>query len=264
MKTPFKILMLSAAILAGSAALVPHSARAAEIPDASAVPKSNLVAVLANEDSLGFCGALGAFKDATLAQISSVRQAIESDKGKNQLLLEQRNADKDAKITDARSGEDQAMASVFASLESQAVTASQKSAVKEFEKAVRDATSARQERVDAALSSYRTGVKAALDLQKSQIDAAVAAYQSAMEKSLSDASANCSSGIASATLRVSLKANLKAAKAQLLGDEKNIDGAKAKIDALLAARRKSIVSADQDFHGSLNAARNQLKINFPN
>jgi len=246
---------------------VPHFASAdvgTISPDAPAPVNSALVAALTSEDTLGFCGALSAFKDKTLAQVATVTAAIESDKSKNQLLVQQRESDKDAAITTARTGESQTMASVFGNLEARATTATQKAAVKEFEKAVSDTTAIRQGKVDAAVSTYRAGLKSSLDLQDSQISAAVAAFQASLQKSLTDANSDCASGIASATLRVSLKSNLKAAKAALVADENKIDDASAKITDLLAARRKAIVSADQDFHGALNAARNSLKVAFPN
>ncbi len=244
----------SATSTAAAVSAAPDSGLAIATDTSTGVSASTTIAV-----SGLFCQSLGSFSSSTLAQIATLRTTIVAEKAKQESALAAAITQKDDALAQSRVDESAAMQSVFALLDASAATAGQKTAVKEFKKAVTDATASRQKSVDDALAAYRSGLASALADAKNSFSQTLDDFNTSITANLTAAKTDCSNGKNDVLVRTSVKAALKSAKDKLAKSETSAAGVNAKIKSLLSQRRKTIVAADQDFTGALNAARNVLK-----
>ena len=208
-----------------------------------------------------FCASLPAFSQEALSQVALAKKDFDSRKLGTPVA---RQSQKDQMISQTRATELSAANALFGSLDAVAATGTEKIAVKEFKKAVLDAIAARQSAVNEAMNAYRDGLAPILKDDNGKAAAALDAFQSSVEAALAAAAKGCAAEPNDpSSLRSDAKSALASAKAGLVAAAEASNADQKQIDALATKQKQSILRANQDYRGALNAAKRVLKKSFP-
>ncbi len=209
-----------------------------------------------------FCTRLSDYSSRVTTQINENKDKLASNRDDRSKTLDDRQQQQNQKLQDLRNIDSAKRQSAFSQLEAMAKTDAQKQAVTQFENSVNAAIHARWAAVDAAIQAYQTGVKNIISQRDATAQTTEQNFENAVQAAINNAESQCSGGTAPATVRDTLNAALKAARAQFQTARKDVDKAGPQISALAQTRNAAVKKAMSDFQTALDQARIALKAAF--
>jgi len=176
--------------------------------------------------------------------------------------LELRRIERAADIGKNRTSRDTNRERHFAAIEKRAETDEQKNAVAIFQLAVNTAVDERRKGVDQALEDFREGLDDLLQQRRENVETARARYLSATADAFSEAQGACDQGDDSQGIRQILHSSLRSATGQFQSEIRENANFRPELDELIAARRKTVNQAIEDFQEAIREAHAQLQAAF--
>jgi hypothetical protein len=168
----------------------------------------------------------------------------------------------DAALNDLRGKQDEARNTMYMKLEENAQTDAQKAAVAAFKVTVEQAVTDRRTAVDEAIAAFRKDVDALMGSKTTAVTGAMDTFQASVKAAFETAQTSCASGADPKTVRDTLRASLKDARAKLQVSRQSVVTAGDTIPALAATKKTAIDKAMQDFKTTMEKARTDLKAAF--
>lgn len=185
------------------------------------------------------------------------RKLIRKEKINNKFTERQTALDKN------RTTHDGNRATRYSKLEGKASTTAEKEAVASFQAAVEKAVDTRQAAVDVARNTFVAGVNARAVKAESEANTAIDAYKKSVDAAFVKAKNSCVSGTDGATVRASLREDIKTAREALKTARTAIgESTKTELATLRNARKSAIDSAMSAFKVTFEAEMAKLKAAF--
>lgn len=210
-----------------------------------------------------FCTLLTSHVGSVMSKMGDMGAKLDERRLERDARLASRETERQQKVTDLRAKADSRRAELLAKLEDKATTDAQRQALSAFQSAVNAAVTARRAAIDAANEAFRTGLHAAIADRKAKADAAVKAFKTAITAALNKAKADCAAGVDAATVRANLRTATQAALEKLKSDRQAIDKLGDTVKGLVDARRAAHDKAMADFKAAMEKARADLKAAMP-
>ena len=196
-------------------------------------------------------------------RLNEVQKNIADRKMTRRNIFDEHRDERDAALKTNRNERDAKREEMYAKLFEQAGDDSKKqAAVAAFKSAVETAVANRKQLVDAAIAAFRTGVDAEIGTKKTTINANLSTFKIAVDAAFATAKSDCTSGADPATIRETLRMNLKAARAGMESERKDADTVGEQVRALAEEKKASFATALSDFKLALEQARADLKAAF--
>ncbi len=155
-----------------------------------------------------------------------------------------------------------ALSAHIAKLKALADTDAKKQAVTAYEQVITAALAAKQTAVDAATAAYRTAIDTMAAERQTVLQTTVGAFSGAVKSAEDKAKADCAANVADATVRTAFTQAIKVARQKLTIDRKAVEKGKSALSAATAAERSALKKADEDFRITVEAARKAVQVFF--
>ena len=196
-------------------------------------------------------------------RLGDAQKTIMSRKATRRNVFDENRDERDATLETNRNERDMKREEMYAKLLERAGDDTKKqAAVAAFKAAVETAVANRKQAVDAAIEAFRTGVDAAIGSKKTTVDSSLATFKTAVDAAFATAKSGCESGTDPATVRETLQASLKAARASMGSERKDADTVGEQVRSLAEAKKTSFATALSEFKLAMEQARADLKAAF--
>lgn len=137
--------------------------------------------------------------------------------------------------------------------------ADDQAAINAFEAQIEAAVAKRRAAIDAALTAYLQGVQDTLGSRQDKMASALATMKASIEAAMTQAKADCASGVDKQTVFQTLQASIKAAREKFAADRKASEATSTELEALKKTRETAIKAAIETFKTEAKTARDTLK-----
>lgn len=212
--------------------------------------------------AVNFCTNLPNLTTQVNTRISANEKNLESRQQQRQTQVQERQTKREQQLGQIRTNGDQDRQAIYQQLMAKATTEEQKQAVTAFQNAIEAAVTTRRTAVDAALKTYWAALDSALAARRTAVATARQNFSASIQAALTTASTQCSSGVAPATVRKNFQASLEAAKTQFATNRKAIDKIGPQVKTIVQTRNAAVKKAMTDFKATAEQARTELKAAF--
>lgn len=209
-----------------------------------------------------FCAGLPQRSSELLARFDALRQKVEDRRSERSGNIDNRRDAREQKDSERRANQNNSREEHYAKLKERAENDAQKQAVTAFQAAVEAAVVARRASIQAALDSYRSSIDALIIERDVAIRARMGAWRSAVQTAFAVSRSDCASGADLLQVRQTLQTSLRAAKDAFNDDRRAIQRPKDKLEELRNQRKEAFRKAHDDFKEAIENARTDLKIAF--
>lgn len=211
-----------------------------------------------------FCKVIDTTTTKTKANINArFLKAVNGRKDQDKQIASRR-ADWTQKVQEARKRIDDQLKENFTKLETKAKTDTQKTAIKDYEKAITEALAAKRAAHDLNTKNYIAAMDKLITNQRQQVDKSFAAFNTAAVSAMDQAKAGCAADPTNLDLRPEFLTAMQVARNDLANDlgQAYVNEVANNVQDLALARRDASQQADDVFNQALITARQALRSHF--
>jgi chromosome segregation ATPase len=213
-------------------------------------------------NSEAFCSAISDTKAKLETKVVEREAAVTTYLDTLPEELENERNGRDAKLEEGRSLADQERSEWYARLADRADGDNEEEAVEDYQKQIEEAVDDRRDAIDAAILEFRTGTDALITKRKSAMQSARDTFRTSVGAALDKLEADCTNGVATATILSNFKASLESARTKLANDKKAAESMQGEMKKLADTRKASVAAALKTFQTELARANTELKQAF--